>query len=165
MKKLLILMLVLGMTSSAGAALSLLPEELTLSGTGDTGTIQVVSDMDGGYGCWIGLMDLSVAEYNGCPTFTHGGNPDGGSIMPTCFYDPQWVGEIIVASLNPNNPILPGAHINVNLVGVAAGVTSLNLYASDGMTLLDSATITVLPEPMTIAMLGLGGLFLLRRRK
>jgi hypothetical protein len=166
MNKLLILVLVLGMTSSAVAALSLVPESLTLSSAGDTGTIQVVSDADGGYGCWIGLMDLSVADYDGDPTFLP---PLGGPIYPDCImpprYDPQWFGEIIVASLNPNDPILAGAHININLIGVAEGVTTLGLYASDGVTLLDSATITVLPEPMTIAMLGLGGLFLLRRRK
>jgi hypothetical protein len=164
MKKLLVLMLVLVLTSSAGAALSLVPENLTLSSAGDTGTIQVVSDVDGPYDCWIGLMDLSVAEYDGIPTFINGPNPDG-DVIDHPPYDPQWIGTIIVASLYPGNPILAGAHINVNLVGIAAGVTTLGIYAGDGVTLFDTATITVLPEPVTIAMLALGGLFLLRRRK
>ncbi|MHC4283855.1 MAG: hypothetical protein ACYSWZ_12905 [Planctomycetota bacterium] len=53
MRKFSILALVLGMTSSAGAALSLVPESLTLSSAGDTGTIQVVSDVDGAYSLWI----------------------------------------------------------------------------------------------------------------
>jgi hypothetical protein len=160
MKKLLILVLVLGMTSAAGAALSLVPENLTLSGTGDTGTIQVVSDVDGGYGCWIELVDLTVADYDGSPAFTwYDIQPDWPQ------YDPHWYGEITVSSLDPANPILAGAHINVYLIGVAEGVTTLNLYDSTGMVLLDSSTITVLPEPMTIALLGLGGLYLLRRRK
>ena len=37
-------------------------------------------------------------------------------------------------------------------------------YGGDDLTVLDTA-IHVIPEPMTIALLGLGGLFLLRRRK
>jgi hypothetical protein len=67
--------------------------------------------------------------------------------------------------LNPSDPILAGAHININLVGVTEGVTTVDLYDTSGMVFLDSAQITVLPEPMTIALLGLGGLFMLRRRK
>jgi hypothetical protein len=80
-------------------------------------------------------------------------------------YDAHWYGEIIVASLDPGNPIVAGAHININVVVVSSDdIATVNLYASDGVTLLDSATIWI-PEPMTIALLGLGGLFLLRRRK
>ncbi|MHC4097733.1 MAG: PEP-CTERM sorting domain-containing protein [Planctomycetota bacterium] len=161
MRKLSILLLVLGMTSTAGAALSF-SGNLYLP-PGNTGTIQVISDAPGGYGCWIGLEDLDVARYDGDPTFTALGNPNGDSIMPQ--YDAHWYGEIIVSSLDPGNPILAGAHININLVGIdTVSPTTVNLYASDGVTLLDSALIWT-PEPTTIALLGLGGLFLLRRRK
>ncbi|MHC4315941.1 MAG: PEP-CTERM sorting domain-containing protein [Planctomycetota bacterium] len=162
MKKLLIVALVLGMTSTAGATLSLVPDDLLLS-AGHTGTIQVVSDAPGGYGCWIGIEDISVAAYDGDPTFTALGNPNGDSIMPQ--YDAHWYGEIIVSSLDPGNPILAGAHIKINLMLVIPDdIGRIYLYASDGVTLLDSAVIYT-PEPTTIALLGLGGLFLLRRRK
>ncbi|MHC4113457.1 MAG: hypothetical protein ACYSUY_20480, partial [Planctomycetota bacterium] len=130
--------------SSADAALSLVPGDLTLSGAGDTGTIQVVSDADGGYGCLIELVDLTIADYDGDPTFTPEGNPNGDSHVHK--FDAH-VYDFIVSSINPGAPILAGVHINVNLIGIAEGVTTLNLYASDGVTLLDSATITVLPEP------------------
>jgi hypothetical protein len=41
----------------------------------------------------------------------------------------------------------------------------LNLYKSDGATQIgEGIPITAVPEPMTIALLGLGGLFLRRRR-
>jgi hypothetical protein len=163
MKKMLILMLVLGMTSIASAALTLGPDiEIDLTGA-NTGTIQVFNSMDGGYGCWFVVNDLSIAAYDGDPTFTPAGNPNGDSLMPK--YDAQWYGEVIVASLNPGAPILAGAHININLVGVAMGTTTVDLYDTSGMVFLDSATVTVVPEPMTIALLGLGGLFMLRRRK
>ncbi|MHC4110789.1 MAG: PEP-CTERM sorting domain-containing protein [Planctomycetota bacterium] len=161
MKKFLILMLVLGMTSTAGATLTLVPESLTIDNVGLTGTIQVVSDVDGDYSLWIELVDLTVADYDGDPTFTPGGDPIGISQMNK--YDAHWYGEVVVASTDPGNPIVAGAHININLIGVSEGTTTVNIY--DVSTLLDSSTITVLPEPMTIALLGLGGLFLLRRRK
>ncbi|MHC4098865.1 MAG: PEP-CTERM sorting domain-containing protein [Planctomycetota bacterium] len=163
MKKILILMLVLGMTSMASAALTL-SGDLTLLNAGATGTIQVISDADGGYGMWIGIADITSATYDGDPTFTPAGNPNGDSLMTN--YDPSWYGEVIVSSLNPGAPILPGAHININLVGVTENTeTMVEIRASDGVTVLDSVKVTVLPEPMTIALLGLGGLFILRRRK
>jgi hypothetical protein len=161
MKKMLIFMLVFGMTSIASAALTL-SSDITID-VGATDVIQVSNSMDGGYGAWIGLTDLTIAAYDGDPTFTAAGNPNGDSLMPK--YDAHWYGTIIVSSLNPSAPILAGAHINVSIIGVKEGVTTLELYADDGVTLLDTATITVVPEPMTVALLGLGGLFLLRRRK
>ncbi|MHC4110264.1 MAG: hypothetical protein ACYSUY_04265 [Planctomycetota bacterium] len=139
-RKYVILALVLGMTSTAGATLSL-SGDLTLSSAGDTGTIQVVSDAPGGYGVWIELVDISVAFYDGAPEIIV-------PCVPPNTFPPSdgWYGTIIIASLDPDCPVLAGVHINVNLIGIAEGVTTLNLYAEDGVTLLDSATITVLPE-------------------
>jgi len=49
---------------------------------------------------------------------------------------------------------------------IGLGDVVIYLYANDLQTVLDTLTISqVVPEPMTIALLGLGGLFLLRRRK
>jgi len=48
--------------------------------------------------------------------------------------------------------------------GDKAGSTKLNLYASDGVQLWERAEISVIPEPTTVALLGLGGLLLRRRR-
>lgn len=163
MKKMLILMLVLGMTSIASAALSLSPDPTVIGAVGQKATIQVISDVDGAYSLWIELVDLTVAGYDAAPTFTPGGNPNGNSAMNP--YDAHWYGEVFVASTDPGNPIVAGAHININLVGVAKGVTSVNIYDPSGAQLLDSAVVNVLPEPMTIALMGLGGLFMLRRRK
>ena len=75
---------------------------------------------------------------------------------------PGWY-EFTVASFPPN-PIAAGDHIEVNVMGVSEGTAALNLYATDGVTRLDTAQITVIPEPTTIALLGLGALFLRRRR-
>ncbi len=48
--------------------------------------------------------------------------------------------------------------------GRRQGTTRVNLYASDGVQLWESANISVAPEPTTLALLGLGGLLLRRRR-
>jgi hypothetical protein len=44
------------------------------------------------------------------------------------------------------------------------GAASIVLWDSTGYVVLDTVTVTQLPEPMTIALLGLGGLFLRRRK-
>ncbi len=85
----------------------------------------------------------------------------------------------VVAGLNPDaghdyksQGGGPGAPIagdwsTVEFVGLAAGTYYVKLYDSAGQsgTVLDTETIVVLPEPATIALLGLGGLLLMRRRK
>jgi len=47
----------------------------------------------------------------------------------------------------------------------AGDVYIIELYAADWTTILDIGTVMEVPEPMTIALFGLGGLFLLHRRK
>jgi len=60
-----------------------------------------------------------------------------------------------------------GAWSTVQFVGNAAGTWTVELTAGagGGGTQLATADITVVPEPATIALLGLGGMFLLRRRR
>ncbi len=48
--------------------------------------------------------------------------------------------------------------------GRRQGTTRVNLYASDGIQLWESANISVAPEPATLVQLSLGGLLLRRRR-
>lgn len=162
MEKLLVFTLVLGLASGASAALTLVGAPTDPINIGETVTITVNNSEDGAYSGWLEIPDPGVADYDGDPVFTAAGNPGGASTVTAAADYPGWY-EFTVASFPPNPTISAGDHIQVTVTGIGEGATALNLYANDGVTLLDSAAITVIPEPMTIALLGLGGLFLRRR--
>jgi hypothetical protein len=52
------------------------------------------------------------------------------------------------------------------VVAIGPGMTFGGSYLTDGSPpIYSQGVVTIIPEPMTIALLGLGGLFMLRRRK
>jgi hypothetical protein len=163
MKKVLALLLVLGWASGASAALTFVDVPTDPINIGESIAITLNNSEDGSYGGWLEITDQAVGDYDGDPVFTTTGDPAGGSSLTTYVEYPGWY-EFSVASTDPANPIVAGDHLVINIAGLSEGTTTLNLYASDGTTLLESASITVVPEPMTIALLGLGGLFLRRRK-
>jgi len=163
MRKLVVFMLVLGLASGASAALTLVGAPTDPIDIGQSISILVNNSEDGAYSGWLEVVDQTVADYDGDPVFTAAGDPDGNSALETFVEYPGWY-QFTVASFTPTSPVLAGDHIEVSLLGISEGTTVLNLYASDGVEVLDTAQITVIPEPMTIALLGLGGLFLRRRR-
>ena len=163
MKKLLVLTLVLGLASGASAALTLVGAPAEPIDIGESISILVNNSEDGAYSGWLEIAGQAVADYDGDPVFTAAGDPGDTSKMTPADGYPGWY-EFTVASFPPNPTIAAGDHIEVNVMGVSEGTAALNLYATDGVTLLDTAQITVIPEPMTIALLGLGALFLRRRR-
>lgn len=162
MKKLLVLVLVLGWVSGAQAALTLVGAPADLN-VGEKAAITVNSSAGGAYAGWLQIETPAVADYDGAPQFTAAGNPAGDSTMT---FDDRWPGwyKFTVASLDLAKPIVAGDHIQVNVIGVSEGKTKLFLFAEDGVTELSRVTLNVVPEPATIGLLGLGAL-LLRRRK
>jgi len=163
MKKLLILALVLGMTSAASAALSLGGD---IGGTIDIGTTGIVTVISDDTSNWMGYIefDPTVVGVTGVVATTIAGQDS--YVLP----DPLgWTGyyEIQAADMSePFDSVQPGAQFEISVLGGAANaVYTISLLDSDWATVLDTGTVTVVPEPMTIALLGLGGLFLLRRRK
>ncbi len=164
MKRVFVLALVMGLVSAANGAATLVEGPVDPINIGETATITVSNADDGGYLGWLQIADLTVADYDGMPELTAAGNPDGSSSSVTPYAsDDAWY-EFTVSSFAPDNPVLAGGHIVVKVVGVSEGTTALNLYDEGGETLLSSFDITVIPEPMTIALLGLGGLLLHRRK-
>jgi len=163
MKKLFVLTLVLGWAGGAQAALTLVNVPAEPIDIGETVTITVNNSEDDAYSGWLQIENLAVANFDGPPTFTPAGNPGGASTM---IFDPKYADwyQFSVVSFPPNPAITSGDHILVNVIGAGEGTVKLNLFAENGTLLLDSGEITVVPEPATIALLGLGAL-LLRRRK
>jgi hypothetical protein len=163
MRRVLVLTLVLGLVSAADAALTLVDGPADPINIGQTVTVTVNSSEDANYTAWLEIVTPTVADFDGAPEFTAAGNPDGNSSVTSYPEYGAWY-EFNVTSFTPSNPVVAGDHVVVKVAGISEGTTTLNLYAGDGETLLSSFPITVIPEPMTIALLGFGGLLLLRRK-
>ena len=157
MKKLLALALVLGVAGMASAVVTLDPISPTIN-IGDTVTISVVADASGNYGGWLDPVDNGVGTFGDLVIL-----PEAGADASKDFsFDPWWLFE--AKSFNPDAPVLAGAHFTIDFTGNAEGTATLALWDFDAANVLATTTITVVPEPMTLGLLGLGGLFLRRRK-
>ena len=167
MKKFLILMLVLGFASSASAL------TVTLSPSGDqplgTGAydVYVVSDTDTeGYSYLVALLSKDYGTITGVTALSNAGQDASvvGYGDGMGYFD---VFSIEAADMSePFDSVLAGQQfqIGINYTGAAVG-EDLTLVLMNGSLQTLSSTTFQVPEPMTVALLGLGGLFLLRRRK
>ena len=181
MKKLLIFMLVLGMASLANAALQISvggdpnPVDSTIwLGVSDTIIIDVWTDaeintnvgggyfvlgVDPAYGTLSGGVSLWPAEegivyYSGA----------GGTYLPS----PEQGDLLAIGTFLPVGSGITGTIFDSIIFHCEAeGDAVIHLY-SDAFgtpTLVDTVIIHQIPEPMTVLLLGLGGLFLRRRRE
>lgn len=169
MKKLLVLMLVLGLASAANATVSLSIDGVNpTDGTEDiditissTITLSILSDDDQPW-----MMEVSVLTADatlGAPSVTAAA---GGLAKYTDYSDATlWDYEIITGGVEPDYPTA-GVQWTMSLTALGAldDVFTVDLGPYGG-AVVSSIDFTLIPEPMTIALLGLGSLFLLRRRK
>ena len=155
MKKVLITLLVLYMASVANA----LQLSITADPTVPTAYISGLLDQNAQHVLFISLEEIDVVLGHDAPDLSSG--PFPLPFTPT----PPYVGEIwVLASSTPSvYPIVDGTYL------IASGVVGDTIEAwwfdeGSGATGL-IGTVELLPEPMTIALLGLGGILLLRRRR
>jgi hypothetical protein len=175
MKKLLVLMLVLGMTSMASATITSKMNIQSMGGNLWQIQIDNLNNVDDGLGgYWYLIGDAANPVTGGAIAATI---PAGFAAMSAVLGDAGdtgWVGYGLgrwgsFATATSPYSTSPAVYAD-NFVWADAGYSgpdiTISLYslADDfgSVELIDSVTI---PEPMTVALLGLGSLFLLRRRK
>ena len=163
MRKLLILFLVLGMASAANALLIKVDDLEGESFEVDVqATITVVSEDTSS---WLGYL---IVEEGGAGSLENvvildaaGDNASAGS-----YIEAGWgTGFELSASTLTDPTIAIGTQFSLDYVGEVGDTATISLFANEEyVTPVASVNVTVVPEPMTIILLGLGGLFLRRRR-
>jgi hypothetical protein len=187
MKKLLVLMLVFGMTSMASAVLQISvhnyppggetwdplnpPESEIWIGTGQYLQLDVwtTTTIDSGVGEGYFLLGVLPAEgtlSGGVSKWPNESGVNYYSGLGDNYLPGGEKGDLL--TIATFSPITGTVFDEILFYCVGAGDAVVHLYETDWTTptLLDTVIIhQVVPEPMTIALLGLGGLFLRRRKK
>ncbi len=144
MKNLLILVLMLGMTSTAGAAVSL---GGVIDGEIDVGTTGIVTVISDDTSNWAGVIcfDPPIGVSPILPPGPFAG--DDASIIPPPCCDGCY--DLMAADFTePFDSIQAGVWFEFSVYGAAVDdVYTVDLYASDFVTILDTGTVTVVPEP------------------
>ena len=160
MKKLLIpISLVFWISLLASAGLTWSQNEITL-GAGQTVTVQLITS-DGATGkAWM-AGDLTIASYTITP-LPNAGDDASAYVYTTGSYAGWGYVDIVELPLI----FVPGPVFDVTFTGVSIGTITMSsdYYSSFGapdyLTIIRAA----IPEPLTIGLLALGGLFLRRRK-
>jgi len=153
MKKLLSLVLVLGLASLASAGLSFVK-------TSDV-SATLSSDNTLPYNVYL-IVEQTGNAYQ--IDFTSAGNPAGTSEVGAVeeYGDGfDWI-LLTIASLDPARPLLAGEQLIFTIADPAIP-TIVQIYNSEGDTPLSEAITLGIPEPASLALLGLGGLLLRRK--
>ena len=180
MKKFVVLMLVLGIACTASARLTWTDapggdiDTITLTSMSDTATVYIYSDaaLTGSFSAYPEMAGAGsgwyVAEIVAATPLPAAGESAGVFYGPTYGYmgadakdanpDNNPVGNVTVGLwyeviIHATSPLVPGG---------ASTIIDLDHFAQMGPT--DYLLVNHIPEPATIALLGLGGL-LLRRKK
>ena len=165
MKKMLVLFLVLGLTSAVNATLIKVDDQEGESFEVDlTTTITVVSE---DASSWLGYI---IVEEGGAGSLENAVILDAAGDLgaATAYTEAGWgTGFEFSASMGPagDPAIAAGSQFSFDYIGAVGDTATISVFADPEYTTpVASVNVTVVPEPMTVILLGLGGLFLRRRR-
>ena len=171
MKKLLVLMLVLGITSMATAGLTLtvngLPAEDSTIVLNPSDVIMIGLYNDGSVDKTIGYLTIDGGPGSWTGAYVINNPPASGNASTYAYLYPYPSALNGFVFLNADAD--PG-HINgIGILGEfefhCDDIGDVLISYNDSATgLMDTLIIHQIPEPMTIGLLGLGGLFLRRRK-
>jgi hypothetical protein len=169
MRRLLVLILVLGMASAANAVVIQVdgkdPGQTVDIAEGVTSVISIVSeDTDS----WLGYIIIGEGG-TGALSDAVKLNAAGNMAAVSPYNEPGWGGgyELTVSMNQGGVPaIAVGPQFTMNYSGGVLGETAkISLFVDPDFDIpADSVAISVVPEPMTVILLGIGGLFLRRRK-
>lgn len=173
MKKLLIMFLVLGLASLAQAATLELSVDGSRDGAGNTTYVQINYTVDDTITVDVYCTSASSDQFwLGIGAGTSDGSwladtnavyiEMGNDASVTAYSADWWYGD---TGFSVDTPPATGKWFDVDFqCDSTDGTVYIYLYDETGYVLEDTIKITQVPEPMTILLLGLGGLFLRRRK-
>jgi len=165
MKKLMALILVFALPSAANAVLIQVDGQV-----GETFDVQenaIISVVSEDALNWLGYL---IVEDGGLGALS---NPVGTDLAgdpalagATAYTEAGWGdGYEITVAASASFPVGAGTQFNFDFTGIRGDTARISLFVDPEFNVpVASVSVNIIPEPTTILLLGLGGLFLRRRR-
>ncbi|MBN2182967.1 MAG: PEP-CTERM sorting domain-containing protein [Sedimentisphaerales bacterium] len=168
MKRLVVLLLVFALTSAANALLLEVDGVPTSTVELVQGTTSVITIVGEDASSWLGYI---IVEEGGTGALSNIVALDAAGDLAAAspYQEAGWgAGYEINTGMSPSSsmPISTGPQFNVDYSGGELGQTAkISLFIDPEYTTpVASVNVSIVPEPMTIALLGLGALFLRKRK-
>ena len=165
MRKLVVLMLVLGIASVASAGLSFATNAVSI-GIGETVVVAATLTSDAGGTGQENVVGNYAVNISGISyDVTRGAAVTEGLDTVTALGG-AYAGYVTTNMGNMAGFAIGDEILLVEVTGLAAGTYDINIWNTSWTfsTDLESTLTVTVPEPITIGLLGLGGLFLRRRK-
>ena len=165
MRKILVLILVLGLASAANAMLITVDEQEGDSFEVDIKSAITVVSEDAS--SWLGYI---IIEEGGAGSLENAVKLDAAGDIGvfSAYTEAGWgTGFELTASMSPAGvpALAAGSQFSFDYLGSIGDTATISLFLDPEFTTpVASVNVTVVPEPMTVLLLSLGALFLRRRR-